>query len=137
MTLPPFRSLLAVSALLLGLNSLPALAGEHGEGGAGPAPLQFVVNLGKTGRGGSMLQVSIVLKSAKPEFDELIGAYKPKIQHTIIQLLCAQSPETLRSEQGKSELADRIQKTVNGLFHATRKNGLKEVLFTQFMIAES
>ena len=131
------RSHLWILLLLLGLNSFPAQASEHEGAAAAPAPLQFLVNLGKTGRGQSLLQVSMVLKPANPEFGQQLVAYKPQIQHTIIQLLCAQSPETLRSEQGKSELADRIQKAVNELFHATRKNGLKEVLFTQFMIAES
>ena len=137
MTFPPFRSLLVACALLLGLDSLPAFAGEHGEAAAGPAPLQFVVNLGRTGVGQSMLQVAIVLKPAKPEFGQQLDAYKPKIQHTIIQLLCANTPESLRSEDGKAELASRIQKAINGIFHANRKNGVKEVLFTQFMIAES
>ena len=137
MTFPPFRSMLAASALLLGLSATPAFAGEHGEAAAGPAPLPFLVNLGRTGVGQSMLQVAIVLKPANPEFSPLLDAYKPKIQHTIIQLLCANTPESLRSEEGKAELASRIQKAVNGIFHATRKNGVKEVLFTQFVIAES
>jgi flagellar basal body-associated protein FliL len=137
MTFPPFRSLLAASALLLGLSAPPAFAAEHGEAAAAPAPLQFVVNLGRTGMGQSMLQIAIVLKPAKPEFGQQLDAYKPKIQHTIIQLLCANTPEGLRSEDGKAELASRIQKAINGIFHATRKNGVKEVLFTQFMIAES
>lgn len=137
MTFPPFRSLLAAFALLLSLGSPPATAGEHGEASAAPAPLQFVVNLGRTGVGQSMLQIAIVLKPANPEFSPTLDAYKPKIQHTIIQLLCANTPESLRSEEGKAELASRIQKAINGIFHANRKNGVKEVLFTQFMIAES
>jgi len=131
------RSHLWILLLLLGLNSFPAQASEHEGAAAAPAPLQFLVNLGKTGRGQSLLQVSMVLKPANPEFGQQLVAYKPQIQHTIIQLLCAASEESLRTEDGKTELAEGIKKAINSIFHVRNKSGVREVLFTQFMIAQS
>jgi len=127
---------LALCALVLA--SLPAAqASGGGEAApAGPAPLPFVVNVGKTGHGGTVLQTTIVLSAANPQANQAIETYKPLIQHEIIQIISSESPEQLGTQAGKTALANKIVETVNKVLHLTRKNGVKDVFFTSFILQQ-
>ncbi|GAA5175176.1 hypothetical protein GCM10025771_06620 [Niveibacterium umoris] len=128
---------MALVAVVLLLPVTGADANDHGGGGAaGPAPMPFVVNVGKTGRGGTVLQTQIVLEGANAEANHAIDAYKPQLQHDIIKIIAGQEPEKLRTAEGKTELAEQILASVNKTLGTTRKNGVKEVFFTQFMLQQ-
>lgn len=136
-SLPLLMSALTLAAALSALPVSIARANEHGgSAAAGPAPMQFVVNLGRTGRGGTVLQTQIVLEGANAEANHLIDAYKPQLQHDIIQIISAQTPERLRSAEGKAALAAQIQASVNKTLGTNRKTGVKGVFFTQFIMQQ-
>lgn len=124
------NALLAPVLLVLALF-LPgsALAGDHGGGGA-PEPMLFTVNLGTE----NYLQFGLILEPAVPEAGGAIAAYKPRIQHEIILLLSGKDVATLRSLAGKKELIEEIIELANHAIHEDEKTGVKEALFTQFLI---
>lgn len=125
------RRALAFAAFFLALAfSGLANAGGHGEGGGGPAPMIFTVNLGPE----NYLQFGLVLEGATPEIGQEVEVYKPKIQHEIILLLSTKDVEHLRTLEGKKELVEEIQTKVNHVIDETAKTGVKEVLFTRFLI---
>lgn len=124
-------------AALLGLISPATLASDAGKSAAaGPAPMQFVVNIGKTGRGGTVLQVQVVLEAATPAASQAIDAYKPQLQHDINLIIARQTPEGLRTAEGKSALAEQILESVNETLGTKPKNGVKQVLFTHFILQQ-
>lgn len=130
-----FFKLLTSAFLLAFLAQTPAaLAGDHGGGAAGPAPLKFVVNLGDPSSGGKYLQMQMVFEPAVPEAEHLLGVYQPKIQHELILLLSAEEAATLLTLKGKKDLMANIVRTVNHLLHETEKTGVKDVFFTSFII---
>jgi len=132
-------SLFAILASMTLLLATPwAQANDHGGGekAAGPAPMMFVVNVGKTGHGGTVLQTQIVLEGANPTATQSIEAYKPAIQHQIIQIISAETPERLRTADGKSALGEKILEASNKILGTTRKNGVKEVFFTHFILQQ-
>ena len=115
-----------------------AYANDHGGGekAAGPTPMMFVVNVGKTGHGGTVLQTQIVLEGANPAATQTIEAYKPALQHQIIQIISAETPERLRSAEGKTALGEKILEASNKIIGTSRKNGVKEVFFTHFILQQ-
>jgi flagellar FliL protein len=118
--------LLVVLALLL---PLPVLASDHGGGGA-PEPMVFTVNLGKD----NYLQFGLVFETASPEAAHSLAAFKPKVQHEIILLLSDKEAAKLRTLPGKKELIEEIVELANHVIHEDEKTGVKEVLFTKFLI---
>jgi flagellar FliL protein len=117
----------ALSAALL---SVPAQASDHGGGGGAPEPLVFTVNLG----GGNYLQFGLILEAATPEAAHELVVYRPKIQHEIILLLSDKTQDKLRTLPGKKELIEEIAEAVNHVIHENKKTGVKEILFTNFII---
>jgi len=116
-------------ALPAALVSLPSQAGDHGAGG-GPEPLVFLVNLGP----GTFLNFGLILETATPEAAHELVSYRPKIQHEIILLLSEKDQAKLRTLAGKKELIEEIGETVNHVIHEDAKTGVKDVLFTNFII---
>lgn len=124
----------ATLALLFSLSFLtPAWGGGHGDGGAPAAPLGFVVNLASAA-GDRFLKLDIVLETAGPEVAKEVAALMPRILHRVILLLSGETDEALRTLAGKHELADKIRSTVNKIIHEDEESGIKEVLFTTFLI---
>lgn len=128
-----FRMIRACSAALLMVLTLvmplSAQANDHGGGGA-PEPTVFTVNLGKD----NYLQFGLIFETATPEAAHLLASYKPKIQHEIILLLSGKDPAKLRTLEGKKELIEDIIELTNHVIHEDEKTGVKEVLFTKFLI---
>lgn len=124
-----FRTIraLVVSMLVLLSLHLPAMASE---GAAAPEPMVFTVNLGKE----SYLQFGLVFETASPESAHALAAFKPKIQHEIILLLSGKESGKLRTLEGKKELIEEIMEIANHAIHEDEKTGVKEVLFTKFLI---
>jgi flagellar FliL protein len=118
-------SMLVVLALLL---PVPVLAGDHG--GGAPEPMVFTVNLGTE----NYLQFGLILEPAAPEAAGAIAAYKPRIQHEIILLLSSKEVAKLRTLAGKKELIEELVELANHAIHEDEKTGVKEALFTQFLI---
>ena len=118
--------ILLVLALFL---PLPAMASDHGGGGA-PEPLVFTVNLGKE----NFLQFGLILEPATPEAAGLLAAHKPQIQHEIILLLSGKDANKLRTLAGKKELIEELVELANHAIHEDEKTGVKEALFTRFLI---
>ena len=112
----------------------PVIAAEHGAEAAGPAPMQFVVNVGDSVATMSILQIAIVLECATPEAEHRLTVIKPKVQHRLILLLSGEEVASLQTTKGKQELQERIIKEMNGLLDETVETGVKEVFFTSFII---
>jgi len=119
--------LLMVLALLL---PLPSLANDHGGGGAAQQEMVFTVNLGKE----NYLQFGLLLETANPEVAGSIAAYKPRIQHEIILLLSGKEVDKLRTLEGKKKLIEEIVGLANHVIHEDEDTGVKEALFTKFLI---
>lgn len=118
-------------ALLAGLAQ-PAFAGDHG--GGAPEPMKFTVNVGDPASGGRFLQVEMVFEFATPDVAHHLAEHKPKVQHHIILLLTGEELASLQTVKGKLALMEKIVEEVNHVLHETVKTGVKEVLFTNFII---
>ncbi len=114
--------------VLTSLAPFPALAGDHG--GGGPEPVVFTVNLGST----AYAQFGLLFETGSPEAAHEVVVYRPKIQHRIILLVSDKNEAHLRTLAGKKELAEEIVEEVNHIIHDDRKTGVKEILFTKFLI---
>jgi flagellar FliL protein len=119
-----------VLMVLVLLSPLPALASDHGGGGGAPEPMVFTVNLGKE----NFLQFGLILEPATPEAGGLLAAHKPQIQHEIILLLSSKDVAKLRTLAGKKELIEELVELANHVIHEDEKTGIKEALFTRFLI---
>lgn len=119
----------SVLLCLFAFLAAPAFANEGG--GAAAEPLRFVVNLAGSGR---ILQVDMVFEVAHAEVDGTLKAIRPKVQHKLIILLSSEQPEQLLTLEGKKALAESIRDVLNKLLDETPKSGVKEVLFTNFII---
>jgi len=120
--------LLMLLALLIPLS---VLANDHGgAGGGGPEPMIFTVNLGKE----NYLQFGLILETVSPEAAHSLASYKPRIQHQIILLLSGKDAGKLRTLEGKKELIEELHELANHVIHEDEKTGIKEVLFTKFLI---
>lgn len=128
-----FRMIRACGATLLlafAMSLSPiAQANDHG-GGGGPEPTVFTVNLGAD----RYLQFGIIFECASPESEHLLAAYKPRIQHEIILLLSVKNGDELRTLEGKKALIEEIIELANHVIDESPKTGVKEVLFTRFLI---
>lgn len=128
-----FRIVKACAILLMTLAAVLsplAKASDHGGGSSGPEPLVFTVNLGAE----NYLQFGLVFEPAKPEAAHLLVEYKPKIQHEIILLLSTKEVAKMRTLEGKKELIEEIVELTNHVIHQDEETGVKEVLFTRFLI---
>jgi flagellar FliL protein len=125
------KTLLAPMLVVLAvLSPLPALANDHGGGGGAPEPMVFTVNLGKE----NYLQFGLILETATPEAAGSLAAYKPRIQHEIILLLSGKEVAALRTLEGKKALIEELVELANHAIHEDEKTGIKEALFTRFLI---
>ena len=108
---------------------LPAFAS-----GGGPEPLQFTVNIGNSTSVMRFLQVTMVFELGSPEVGVHLAALKPKAQHQIILRLTSEEVANLQTTKGKQALQENIAADLNKLLGETSKHGVKEVLFTSFII---
>jgi flagellar FliL protein len=76
----------------------------------------------------------MVFEVAHAEVDGTLKAIRPKVQHKLIILLSSEQPEQLLTLEGKKALAESIRDVLNKLLDETPKSGIKEVLFTNFII---
>lgn len=117
------------------LMTLPVFAAEHGGGGAaGAEPMAFVVNVGNSAETLRFLQIAMVLEYASPEVAVRFTEIKPKLQHRIILMLSSEEIANLQTVKGKQDLQARIAKDLNTLVGETEETGVKEVLFTNFIL---
>ncbi len=108
-----------------------ALASDHGGGEAGAStPMVFTVNLGTE----RYLQVGLLTEAATPEAAQLFAARKPRFLHRVILLLGEQLPESLMTLQGKLKLQESILDIANEVIDERPKTGIREVLFSNFII---
>lgn len=122
-------TLLTIAVILLPLAwPLGASASDHG--GGAPEPMVFTFNLG----GKSYVQFGLIFETGSPEAAHELVAYRPKIQHEIILLMSGKTESHLRTLEGKKELVEEILELTNHLIHEDRKTGVKEILFTKFLI---
>ena len=128
-------SALLCAVCLLGVPMAHA-GGHGGEGGGGPSPMTFVVNVGPTRSGGMVLQMSIVLEPATPEAAKLIDTFKPMIQHRVLIVAAGLSPDSLRKPETRNELGEMLVEAINDDLGTTKKNGIKEVFFTSFLFQQ-
>lgn len=119
-------------ALLLSLPLLlaPVVASAGDHGGGAPEPLVFTVNLGKD----NYLQFGLVFEPAQPEAMQLIGLFKPKIQHQIILMMAEKDVDTLRTLAGKKDMIGEIVRLTNRIIGEDEKSGIHDVLFSRFLI---
>lgn len=117
------------------LLTTPVFASGGGGAAAGPEPLQFTVNIGRSAAEMRVLQLTMVFEFADPEMAKHFAEFKPKVQHRMILLLSSEELAVLQTGKGKLELQEKIVEDVNKLLHATTKDGVKEVFFTSFIIA--
>ncbi|MBS1132461.1 MAG: Flagellar basal body-associated protein FliL [Proteobacteria bacterium] len=112
------------------LFPLSTLASDHGAAGGAPEPMIFTVNLGRE----NYLQFGLVFETASPEAAHLLAANKPRIQHKIILMLSDKESTNLRTLEGKKALIAEIIELANQVIDEDEKTGIKEVLFTKFLI---
>ena len=126
---------LFLSVFILAVS--PVFASDHGGGGGGGGggePLQFTVNIGNSASVMRFLQVTMVFELASPEAGAQLAAIKPKAQHKIILRLTGEEVASLQTTKGKKALQEHIAEDLNSLIGETTKSGVKEVLFTSFII---
>lgn len=124
-----FRRLTGWLALMITLSSPCAIAGG-GHGGGGPEPMTFTVNLGNA----KYLQFGLIFETGSPEAEHELTVYRPRIQHEIILLLSNKDPEKMTTLQAKRELIEEIIELANHVIHEDEKHGVKEILYTKFLI---
>lgn len=125
------RILKLLVACLLGASLLAAMPARAGGGGGGaPEPMVFTLNLGNS----TYLQFGLILETATPEAAHLLAGYKPKIQHEVIMLMAGKDVAHLRTLEGKKELLEELVEMANHVIHEDRKTGVKEALFSRFLI---
>lgn len=124
----------ALPLLLLSSVLAVPLAQASDAPAAGPEPLKFTVNVASANSSGKYLQLEIVFETAQPEAAHAIATLKPKVQHQMILLLSGENADHLRTREGKRELMEKIIETVNKVIDENEKTGVKEVLFTHFII---
>lgn len=131
----PRLSLKSLLALVFAcLMLLPQAQASGGGGPSGPEPLKFTVNVQGANGASRYLQIEVVFETSAHEAEALLVQYKPRIQHAMILLLSGQDADRLRTREGKHHLVGDIIEAVNKVIEETEKTGVKEVLFTSFII---
>lgn len=121
---------LALGIIMLAiLTPSAASANDHG-GGGGPEPMVFTMNVGSK----AYVQFGLIFETGSPEAAHELATYRPRIQHQIILLMSGKDEAHLRTLAGKKELIEEIIELVNHIIHEDQKTGVKEVLFTRFLI---
>jgi flagellar FliL protein len=93
---------------------------------------QFTVNLADQE---TYLQTEIQLLVATPEVQAKIKERMPEVRDAMIRLLSSKTPEELSLPDGKTKLAEEVQKEVNAVLGVKKKSlGVKKVLFGAFII---
>ncbi|MDD2884051.1 MAG: flagellar basal body-associated FliL family protein [Dechloromonas sp.] len=115
--------------LMFAGGAVPAYASSDA-GGGGPETLIFTVNAGKE----NYLQFGLVLETATPEAQHALSTLKPRLLHAIILLLSGQDVAHLRTLQGKKDLSADLVETANQVIDETEKTGVRDALFTRFII---
>lgn len=91
----------------------------------------FTVNLADD----SYLQTEVQLLVADAKVQEKIKARMPEVRDALIRLLSSKTAEELSQLEGKTKLADEVQKAVNDVLGVRKKSkGVKKVLFAAFII---
>jgi flagellar FliL protein len=126
--------------LVLGIfviTAFPVFASDHGGGspvaGAGET-LQFTVNIGNSTSIMRFLQVTMAFELANSVVAARFSAIKPKAQHHIILRLASEDVAELQTIKGKMALQEQIAADLNNLLDETSKTGVKDVMFTSFII---
>ena len=96
--------------------------------------MEFVVNVGKGAGDARILRIAIVLEYADDEVSLRLSGYRPKLMHQILLVLSQQTSELLLSSKGKLELKQQIVRNINDMFRETEKTGVRDALFTDFLI---
>ena len=92
----------------------------------------FTVNLADQG---SYLQTEIQLLLADSEMQEKIKVHMPEVRDALIRLLSSKTAEELAQPEGKTKLAQEVQKAVNDVLGVKQKSkGVTKVLFAAFII---
>ncbi|MCX7673163.1 MAG: flagellar basal body-associated protein FliL [Thiobacillaceae bacterium] len=91
----------------------------------------FTVNLADQE---SYLQVEISLKVADAKVQEKIKQHMPEVRDALLRLLSSKTAEELMTAEGKQALAEEVRKEVNRVIGAKKSKGVKEVLFTSFIV---
>lgn len=130
MDLPFFIRRFSASLSLIACLFLPLQANAGDHGGGAPEPMVFTVNLGKE----NYLQFGLVFELAQPEAMHLVGLFKPVIQHQIILMMADKQVDSLRTLAGKKELIDEIIRLTNRVIGEDEKSGIRDVLFSRFLI---
>lgn len=125
------KKLIILLAASLFLNF--AWASDHGGGGGGGELMKFTVNIGSP-QGMRYLQVEMMFETGSPEAAHEISTLRPRVQHALILLLSSKETTTLLTRDGKHDLMEEIAETVNHIIEGNHKTGVKEVLFTSFII---
>ncbi len=124
------RAFLALGVIVLAILAPGAAsANDHGGGGA-PEPMVFTMNVGTK----AYVQFGLIFETGSPEATHELVTYRPKIQHEIILLMSGKDEAHLRTLAGKKELVEEIIELANHIIHEDQKTGVKEVLFTRFLI---
>jgi len=110
--------------------------GDEGDGEAHPPVYekleQFTVNLADQE---SYLQTEVQLMVADAKVQEKIKAHMPEVRDAMIRLLSSKTAEDLHQPDGKTKLAEEIQKEINQVLGVKKKSkGVKKVLFGAFII---
>lgn len=116
------------------LGVVSGRASEHGGAADGPAPMQFIVNVGDSVATMRVLRVTIAVELARTEVAQLLRAIRPKVQHRMILLLSGEPLASLQTVKGKQELQERLLGEINGLIDETSETGVSDVFFTNFII---
>jgi flagellar protein FliL len=92
---------------------------------------QFTVNLADE----PILQIDIQLLLADKKVQEKIKGRMPEVRDALILLLSSKTAEELGQPDGKTKLAQEVQKAVNDVLGIKKKSkGVKKVLFASFMV---
>jgi flagellar FliL protein len=91
----------------------------------------FTVNLADRE---TYLRVEIKLRMANPEVQEKLKEFMPDVRNDILNLLSSKQPDELSTPEGKIKLASDIQADINGLLKVKPDQGVKKVLFGDFLI---
>ena len=91
----------------------------------------FTVNLADQQ---SFLQTEVQLLLSDTKVQEKLKAHMPEVRDAMIRLLSSKSAEELSQPEGKTKLAQEIEKQINEVLGAKKSNGVKKVLFAAFII---